>query len=117
VIGVKTVGDLLDSSPEEAAQKIKASHINARIIKDWQAQALLACSVPDVTGTTAQMLVGAGVQTATDLAAADPVSLLKAIGEFARTKDGEGALRGAAPPDQSKVEKWIASAKSLSQAA
>jgi predicted flap endonuclease-1-like 5' DNA nuclease len=111
VIGVKTVGDLLAASPEEAAQKIKASHINARIIKDWQAQALLACSVPDITGTTAQMLVGAGCQTAADLAAADPAALLKAIGAFARTREGEGALRGAAPPDQAKVEKWIASAR------
>jgi predicted flap endonuclease-1-like 5' DNA nuclease len=117
VIGVKTVGDLLDTSPEEAARKIKASHINARIIKDWQAQALLACSVPDITGTTAQMLVGAGVLTATDLAGADPAFLLKAIGAFARTREGEGALRGAAPPDQAKVEKWIASARGLSQAA
>jgi predicted flap endonuclease-1-like 5' DNA nuclease len=117
VIGVKTVGDLLALSPEDAAQRIKASHINARIIKDWQAQALLACSVPDITGTTAQMLVGAGVTTAVDLAAADPASLLKAIGEFAKTREGEGALRGAAPPDQAKVEKWIASAKSLSKAA
>jgi predicted flap endonuclease-1-like 5' DNA nuclease len=117
VIGVKTVGEFLALSPDEAAQKIKASHINARIIKDWQAQALLACSVPDITGTTAQMLVGAGVTTATDLAGADPAHLLKAIADFSRTKEGEGALRGAAPPDQSKIEKWIASAKSLSQAA
>jgi predicted flap endonuclease-1-like 5' DNA nuclease len=117
VIGVKTVGDLLDTSPDEAAQKIKASHINARIIKDWQAQAQLACSVPDITGTTAQMLVGAGVTTAADLAGADPAFLLKAIAEFSRTKEGEGALRGAAPPDQAKIEKWIASAKGVAQAA
>jgi predicted flap endonuclease-1-like 5' DNA nuclease len=117
VIGIKTVGDLLDMSPDEAAQKIKASHINARIIKDWQAQALLACSVPDISGTTAQMLVGAGVLTATELASADPAFLLKAIADFSKTKEGEGALRGAAPPDQSKIEKWIASAKTLSQAA
>lgn len=117
VIGVKTVGDLLELSPEEAARRIKASHINARIIKDWQAQALLACSVPDITGTTAQMLVGAGVTTATDLAAADPASLLQAIAKFARTREGEGALRGAAPPDQTRIEKWIASAKGVSRAA
>jgi hypothetical protein len=39
------------------AQRIKTSHINARIIRDWQV--VLACTVPDLSGT-AQLLVGAG---------------------------------------------------------
>ncbi|MBI1359717.1 MAG: DUF4332 domain-containing protein [Alphaproteobacteria bacterium] len=116
-IGVKTVGDLLDVSADDAAKEIKASHISAKTIREWQAQALLACSVPDITGTTAQMLVGAGVLTPEDLASAEPAFLLQAIAEFARTKEGEGALRGAAPPDQTKVEKWIASAKAQPPAA
>jgi len=34
VIGVNTVGDLLSLTPEEAAHRIKASHINAGVIKD-----------------------------------------------------------------------------------
>jgi predicted flap endonuclease-1-like 5' DNA nuclease len=54
IIGVRTVGDLLSLAPEDAAARIKASHINAGVIKDWQAQALLACSVPDLNGTNAQ---------------------------------------------------------------
>ncbi len=116
-IGVKTVGDLLDISADDASKEIKASHVSAKVIREWQAQALLACSVPDITGTTAQMLVGAGVLTPDDLASAEPAFLLQAIAEFARTKEGEGALRGAAPPDQSKVEKWIASAKTQPSAA
>ena len=41
VIGVKTVGDLLQLSADDAAKQIKASHINAQVIRDWQAQALL----------------------------------------------------------------------------
>ncbi|MDZ4760388.1 MAG: DUF4332 domain-containing protein [Alphaproteobacteria bacterium] len=112
VIGVRTVADFLSLSPEEGALRIKASHINAKIIRDWQAQALLACSVAEITGTTAQMLVGAGVSSPADLAAADPDFLLDAITLFAATKEGERLLRGASAPDRARVLGWISAAKS-----
>jgi predicted flap endonuclease-1-like 5' DNA nuclease len=111
IIGVKTVADLLALSPDDAAGRIKASHINARVIRDWQAQALLACSVPEITGTTAQMLVGAGVDTPAALASADIDTLLEAVAAYAASSDGERLLRGAAAPDRTRVEGWIASAR------
>lgn len=111
IIGVKTVADLLALAPDDAAKRIKASHINARQIRDWQAQALLACSVPDLPGAAAQLLVGAGVSTPADLAAADANYLAGLVKEFARSKDGDFILRGAAPPDEAKVASWIAAAK------
>jgi predicted flap endonuclease-1-like 5' DNA nuclease len=110
LIGVKTVGDLLEVSPEDAAQRIKQGHINARVIRDWQAQALLACSVPDLPGTAAQLLVGAGVSSLDDLAAADPDFLVDAIAMFAATPEGERGLRGSSPPDRDRVKAWIESA-------
>jgi predicted flap endonuclease-1-like 5' DNA nuclease len=113
VIGVKTVGDLLALTPDEAAQRIKASHINARIIRDWQAQALLACTVPDLPGTAAQLLVGAGVTSLEDLADAEPDFLLDAIALFAASSDGERALRGQSAPDHDRVAYWIASAREV----
>lgn len=113
VIGVRTVGDLLALTPEDAAQRIKASHINAGVIKDWQAQALLACTVPDLTGTQAQLLVGAGVYSADDLAAADPDSLTDAIEVFAATPEGERILRDSAPPGRDIVSAWIDAAAAI----
>lgn len=110
IIGVKTVGDLLEVSPEDAAARIKQGHINARIIKDWQAQALLACTVPELSGTAAQLLVGAGVSSVDDLALADPNALVDAIAMFAATSDGERALRGSTPPDRDRVMWWIEAA-------
>src|SRR6185295_10364997 len=91
VIGVKTVGDLLQLSADDAAKQIKASHINAQAIRDWQAQALLACTVPDLNGTAAQLLVGAGVSSVEDLASADADFLRDAIEMFAASQDGERA--------------------------
>jgi predicted flap endonuclease-1-like 5' DNA nuclease len=116
-IGINTVEDLLKVAPEDAAKQIKASHINARIIKDWQAQALLACTVPDINATAAQLIVAAGCETATDLAAADPKALAEKIHAFANTKDGVNILRNSGPPDEAKVALWVAAAKGQSQAA
>jgi Domain of unknown function (DUF4332) len=110
LIGVKTVGDLLALAPEDAAHRIKQSHINAGVIKDWQAQALLACSVPELNGTQAQLLVGAGVYSIDDLATADVDFLLDAVTLFAQSNDGERALRGSALPDRSRVKAWIEAA-------
>lgn len=107
VIGVKTVGDLLELAPQEAAKKIKASHINAQVIRDWQSQALLACSIPGISGTIAQLLVGAGVYSPEDMLDADAEFLHEAILEYAESKEGERLLRGAEPPDRDEVEEWI----------
>ncbi|MCF8507997.1 MAG: DUF4332 domain-containing protein [Hyphomonadaceae bacterium] len=113
VIGVKTVGDLLALTPEEAAQRIKASHINAGVIKDWQAQALLACSLPDISRANAQILVGAGVYSVEDLASIDLDTLMDAIELFASSNEGERLLRDGAAPQREQVEAWIKSAAGL----
>ncbi|MDP3739738.1 MAG: DUF4332 domain-containing protein [Hyphomonadaceae bacterium] len=110
IIGVKTVGDLLEVSPEAAAARISQGHINARIIKDWQAQALLACTVPELSGTAAQLLVGAGISSVDDLATADLDFLVDAIAMFAASSEGERALRGSSPPDRGRVKGWIEAA-------
>ena len=107
VVGVKTVADLLELAPHEAAKKIKASHINAQVIRDWQSQALLACTVPGISGTIAQMLVGAGVYAPEDMLDADAEFLHEAILDFCDTKEGQRLLRDNDPPDRDQVEEWI----------
>lgn len=110
VVGVKTVADLLDLAPQDAAKKIKASHINAQVIRDWQSQALLACSIPGISGTVAQMLVGAGIYSPEDMLDADSEFLHEAILDFCDTKEGKRLLRDNDPPDRDQVEEWIDSA-------
>ncbi len=110
VIGVNTVGDLLSLTPEDAAHRIKASHINAGVIKDWQAQALLACSIPDLNGSNAQILVGAGIYSVDDLASIDIDSLMEAIDLYATSSEGERLLRDGKPPARQRVKGWIESA-------
>jgi predicted flap endonuclease-1-like 5' DNA nuclease len=113
LIGVKTVGDLLEVTPEDAAARIKQGHINAQVIKDWQAQALLACTVPELSALGAQLLVGAGVSTVEDLATADPDFLVDAVAMFAASGEGERALRGQPVPDRDRLKFWIEAALAI----
>jgi predicted flap endonuclease-1-like 5' DNA nuclease len=110
-IGVKTVADLLALKPEDAARRLRAGHIDARTICDWQDQARLACAVPGLTGTQAQLLVAAGVRSLEDLAAANAVGLAVDVQDFALSEPGQRLLRDAPPPPTETVQGWIAAAR------
>jgi hypothetical protein len=114
-IGIHTVKDLLSVSPDGAAAQIKFRHISANIIRDWQAQAELACTVPGMTSLAVQLIVAAGVRDAGDLADIEPDALVNMIEEFCDTPDGIRTLRDAPVPLREQVEKWIASARGVAQ--
>src|SRR5690606_13071421 len=65
--GVKTVGDLMDADAETLAELIGVRHITAATILDWQAQSDLVMRVPNLRGTHAQLIVGAGFRDAESL--------------------------------------------------
>lgn len=109
-IGIATVGDLLAADPAAAAMRIGARHITPATIADWQDQARLVLSVPELRGTHAQLLVGAGYRTLEAIAAADPTALSAAVLKFATTRDGERVLRSGDPPDIERIKTWIESA-------
>ena len=76
-------------------------------------QALLACTVPELSALGAQLLVGAGVSSVDDLAAADPDFLVDAIAMFAASDEGERALRGQPVPDRDRLKFWIEAALTI----
>lgn len=110
-VGIRTIKDLLEASPDGAAAQIKVKHINASLIRDWQSQAELACTIPNLTSSGAQLLVATGVRDADDLAGADAETLLAMIEEYAQTGEGQRILREGAPPKREDIERWIGAAK------
>jgi predicted flap endonuclease-1-like 5' DNA nuclease len=114
-IGIHTVKDLLSVSPDGAAAQIKFRHISANLIRDWQAQAELACTVPGLSSLGVQLIVASGVRDAEDLAGIETDALLNMIEEFCETPDGVRILRDAPVPSREQVEKWIASARNIAQ--
>ena len=112
-IGINTVKDLLSASPDGAAAQIKFRHISANVIRDWQAQADLACTVPDINSLAAQLLVAVGIREADDLASAEPDMLVNMIEEYCESADGLRTLRDAPPPSREKVKSWITNARDV----
>lgn len=110
-LGVKTVADLLSMNAEEGGEKIDARHISAQVIRDWQAQALLACTVPGLKSREAQALVAADVRSAEELIARDATELCEAVAQWGLSDEGQRAWGSAAAPTPDDVATWIARAR------
>lgn len=109
--GVKTVGDLMDADAETLAELLDVRHITADTIRDWQAQSALVMSVPNLRGTHAQLIVGAGFRDAESLAAAAPDDLCARVLAFATSREGQRVLRDGAPPDLEAITAWGTAAR------
>lgn len=114
-IGVKTVADLLAVSPESAARRIGHARITAQTIREWQAQASLVCTVPELRSHESQILVACGVTTADQLAACRPDELFQLVEPFTLSREGQALLREARRPDRKEVADWIACARHARQ--
>jgi predicted flap endonuclease-1-like 5' DNA nuclease len=110
-IGVSTVADLLAANPEKAAARLNARHITPNLVRDWQAQAALACALPGLRAIDAQLLVLAGVRDVDLLAAQTLDGLISKLDQATRTQAAQDMMRGAQPPNKAQAERWIETAK------
>jgi predicted flap endonuclease-1-like 5' DNA nuclease len=108
--GVKTIADLLAMRPEEGAQ-IDARNISAQTVRDWQAQALLACTVPGLKLREAQALAACGVSDAAELAQMDAVQLCDDVARWGLSEEGQRAWGSAPAPTEDDVATWIERAR------
>jgi predicted RecB family nuclease len=106
-IGATKVADLLRLDPERAAADLSARHINAQTIRDWQAQARLACTVPGLKSREAQALAAVGVRDAEALAVQDVEALCEAIGEWGLSDAGQRAWGAAPAPSVDDIATWM----------
>lgn len=105
--GVYTVDDLLNSDSEDVAVRLNNRRISADTIVSWQAQATLVCTVPELRGHDAQILVACGITEAEQLAGKRPADLFAVVGPFADTSEGERIIRNGKKPDLEEVTDWI----------
>lgn len=116
-VGVRTIADLLAMNAEEGEQKIDVRHISAQVIRDWQAQALLACTVPGLKSREAQALVACGIQDVEDLAQSDATHLCEGVAQWGLSDEGQRAWGTAPAPNGDDVATWIERAKRAMQEA
>ncbi|MEZ5856697.1 MAG: DUF4332 domain-containing protein [Hyphomicrobiaceae bacterium] len=105
--GIVTVRDLLNCDASNLAGRLRARHITAARIVEWQHQARLVCTIPWLRGTHAQLLVGASYPTLTEILQQEPGIICGAILSFAGTRDGQRVLRAGPPPDVERILQWI----------
>ncbi|MCA9142060.1 MAG: DUF4332 domain-containing protein [Planctomycetaceae bacterium] len=106
-IGITTVQQLLDCEPEEVAKQLRVRHIDTETIEDWQDQASLVCSIPNLRGHDAQILVACGFTTREAIRSASVGEILAAAINFANSSEGKRVLRSSVPPDKDEIEDWI----------
>jgi len=115
-VGVRTVADLLQLDADRAEEQVDARHISAQVIRDWQSQALLACTVPGLKSREAQGLVACGVNDAAALASKDATELCEAVAQWGLSEEGQRAWGSAPAPSIDDVATWIERAKRAAQA-
>jgi hypothetical protein len=112
-MGVRTVSDLLALSPATAAVLLDVRNVSAPDIADWQVQAMLACTVPDLIHREAQAVVACGVRTVEELAQSDAKELADAMREWAKGPDGAPFWGRGSPPSVADAESLIERAQAV----
>jgi predicted flap endonuclease-1-like 5' DNA nuclease len=115
-VGVRTVADLLRLEPQEGEEQIDARHISADVIREWQAQAELACTVPGLKSREAQALAACGVSDAAELSQLDAAELCEIIAQWGLSDDGQRAWGSAPAPTPDDVATWIVRAQRVTSA-
>jgi predicted flap endonuclease-1-like 5' DNA nuclease len=105
--GLLTVADFLAADTDNTVALLDDSRFAADTIERWKTESRLVLGVSGLRGTHAQLLVGAGYETAEKLALADPVELSSALLTFATTPAGTRILRNGDAPDVEAVTRWV----------
>jgi hypothetical protein len=106
-VGIRTVADLLNANPESTAQELDLPRVNAATIVRWQAEARLACRIPELRSCGAQLLVACGLTEPEQVAGAKAAELVAKVRAVSRTTAGRRMLRGGAAPSAERVAAWI----------
>ncbi|MBR9834559.1 MAG: DUF4332 domain-containing protein [Alphaproteobacteria bacterium] len=107
-VEIETIGDLLEADVEQTAAALNVRYITTKTLTDWQDQTRLMLEAPGLRVLDSQILVGAGIRSADDLANASARSVLEAATSFLETPSGSRVLWGAENPvDEGEVKQWI----------
>ena len=112
-VDIITIGDLLSADPDATAQALNVRYIKGDTLIDWQDQTRLMVEAPGLRVLDSQILVGAGIRNAEDLAKASATKVFNAATSFLDTPQGARVLWGGENNvDKTEVEHWIDLAKS-----
>ena len=111
---ILTIGDFLNCDAKRIAKKLDTRFIDKARIEDWKAQTKLMMEVPGLRVLDVQILVGTGIRSSEDLAAASAGEVLKAAQSFLKSDQHRTfSSQKTAPPKRQAVKEWIDRAQRL----
>ena len=106
-VNITTVNALLECNPETIATLLDHRRITPNVIRVWQSQAHLVCTIPQLRGHDAQILVACGLKDVKAVCEKSPESLYAIVRPFCDSKEGLRIIRGGRKPDLRDVSDWI----------
>lgn len=106
-IGIRSVKDFLSRTADDIARQLNQRRITSDTIRQWQQQARMACSIPNLRRHDAQILVACGITEPEQLASMSPPQLFERVDAFVRSKAGLRLIRSGKKPDLSEATDWI----------
>ncbi len=104
---VLTVADLLAADPADLSTRLNTRWISEQVIRDWQYQARLVCEVAGLRGGHAQILVAAGIKTASALSGMEFGEVHAMMSLYCETREGKNLRACESLPTRDRVENWI----------
>jgi hypothetical protein len=130
-VGIQTIGNLLDASPDKISLKLEDTsdgdyyraqgfsnsgrmkpnrYVSPKRVARWQAEAKLVCEVPNVRAFDSKIMVGCGIKTPRRLSQLTPNQLAKRVGNFLQTERGRQVLRSGNGYEVARITSWIVEA-------
>lgn len=106
-IQIETIDQFLSLAPEVIASRLQTYWITGETIRFWQAQARLKCQLTGISDTDAQLLAGAGYDSAESLTECETTRLHEDVQRFAMTSTGRRYRKGSKPPSRAQVARWV----------
>ena len=114
-VDITTIVDLLNADAAETSAALNVRYITAKTLTDWQDQTRLMLEAPGLRVLDSQILVGAGIRSAEELAGSSARKVLNAALTFLETPSGARVAWGAdTKVKEDDVKQWIDLAKSAS---
>lgn len=104
--GIVTVADLLECDPVRTAARLRHRRISADVIRTWQRQSVLMCTVPELRCADAALLVACGIASPLDLRRISPSALSTMLQPLLSSIEGQRLLRGAHAPTVDDITRW-----------
>ena len=106
-VGVRTVDDLFAANPQSVAQRLAEERFGAEIIEQWQREARLVLTTPDLPQNATRLLASMGYSSREKIARSTPTELLGAFETASQEGRIGGGLEKNSPPSISELTKWI----------